>query len=122
MRNAVRTLVEENENENENENDDDQYDDHADHDEYEDEDVLDSDCGSSPAEGEIVEASRAVVLADPYFAQRIRRVVDGAPHEGRVESIDIDVASREKLYDDGDCEHLSMAEAAEGVRSYQLRS
>ena len=124
MRNAVRTPVEgnvnENENENENEHDDDQCDDHADHDEYEDEDVLDSDCGSSPAEGEIVEASRAVMLADPYFAKRIRRVIDGTPHEGLVEFIDIDVASREKLYlvryDDGDCEHLSMAEAAEGVR------
>ena len=66
------------------------------------------------------------MLADPYFSRLIRRVVDGAPHVGRVEAIHIEVSSRERLYlvryEDGDWEHVSMAEAAEGMRLHQLRA
>jgi hypothetical protein len=61
--------------------------------------------------------------ADPYFQQKIKRVVDGVTFTGQVEDIEVGKVSRERLYriryEDGDLEHLTEKDVKEGRQAEQ---
>ena len=61
-------------------------------------------------ESELEELSSPLKYSDPLWNASVRNVIDGIPHFGNVESIDVDKQTGERLYciryNDGDLQHL----------------
>jgi hypothetical protein len=74
-------------------------------------------------EEELEDLPAADKQADPYFQQKIKRVVDGVTFTGQVEDIEVGKVSRERLYriryEDGDLEHLTEKDVKDGRQAEQ---
>jgi len=74
-------------------------------------------------EEELEDLAAADKQADPYFQQKIKRIVDGVTFTGQVEDIEVGKLSRERLYriryEDGDLEHLTEKDVKEGRQAEQ---
>lgn len=74
-------------------------------------------------EEELEDLPPAEKQSDPYFQQKIKRIVDGTTFTGTVEDIEVGKVSRERLYriryEDGDLEHLTEKDVKEGRQAAQ---